>query len=87
MGIEEDNGKAILPPYGINSNDLDKIQGEILNLAHQISPNYFPLVQPYLMKEKHILVIWCPAGDNRPYNAPTTQGKNAQRHSLLGNGL
>ena len=83
VGIEEDNGKAILPPYGINQGDLDKIQGEILSLAHQISPNYFPLVQPYLMKEKHILVIWCPAGDNRPYNAPTTQGKNAQRHSYI----
>ena len=83
VGIEEDNGKAILPPYGINQGDLDKIQGEILSLAHQISPNYFPLVQPYLMKGKHILVIWCPAGDNRPYNAPTTQGKNAQRHSYI----
>lgn len=36
VGIEEDNGKAILPPYGINQRDLYKIQGEILNLVHQI---------------------------------------------------
>lgn len=83
VGIEEDNGKAILPPYGINQNDLDKIQGEILNLAHQISPNYFPLVQPYVMNQKHILVIWCPAGDNRPYTAPSTQGKNSQKYPYI----
>jgi ATP-dependent DNA helicase RecG len=83
VGIEEDNGKIILPPYGLNQNDLDKIQGEILNLAYQISPNYFPLAQPYLMNQQHILVIWCPAGDNRPYTAPSTQGKNSQRYSYI----
>jgi ATP-dependent DNA helicase RecG len=83
VGIEENQGKAILPPYGLNQGDLDAIQGEVLNLAHQISPNYFPLVQPYVMSNKHILVLWCPAGDNRPYNAPTTQGNKAQRQSYI----
>ena len=83
VGIEENQGKAILPPYGLNQGDLDAIQGEVLSLAHQISPNYFPLVQPYLMSNKHILVLWCPAGDNRPYTAPTTQGNKAQRQSYI----
>jgi ATP-dependent DNA helicase RecG len=83
VGIEENQGKAILPPYGLNQGDLDNIQGEILNLAHQISPNYFPLVQPYVMSNKHILVLWCPAGDNRPYTAPSTQGNKAQRQSYI----
>jgi ATP-dependent DNA helicase RecG len=83
VGIEENQGKAILPPYGLNQGDLDAIQGEILSLAHQISPNYFPLVQPYVISNKHILVLWCPAGDNRPYNAPTTQGNKAQRQSYI----
>jgi ATP-dependent DNA helicase RecG len=83
VGIEENQGKAILPPYGLNQGDLDDIQGEILNLAHQISPNYFPLVQPYVMSNKHILVLWCPAGDNRPYTAPSTQGNKAQRQSYI----
>jgi ATP-dependent DNA helicase RecG len=83
VGIDEENGKAILPPFGLNQNELDKIQGEILNLAHQISPNYFPLIQPYVISDRHILVIWCPAGDNRPYTAPSTQGKQAQRYSYI----
>jgi ATP-dependent DNA helicase RecG len=83
VGVEEDQGKAILPPFGVNSADLDAIQGEILQLAYQILPNYFPLIQPYVIAGKHILVIWCPAGDNRPYTAPTTQGKQAQRYPYI----
>lgn len=83
VGIEENQGKAILPPHGINQGDLDDIQGDILSLAHQISPNYFPLVQPYVISNKHILVLWCPAGDNRPYTAPSTQGNKAQRQPYV----
>lgn len=79
VGIAENNGQPVLPPAGLQANQLDKIQGEIIGLAHQISPNYFPIVEPYVLDGQHILVLWCPAGDNRPYSAPTTQGKGAQR--------
>jgi ATP-dependent DNA helicase RecG len=64
-------------------NQLDNLQGEILKLSHQIQPNYFPIVQPYVLQDKHILVIWCPAGDNRAYTAPSTLGKNAQRYPYI----
>ncbi|MCK5369517.1 MAG: putative DNA binding domain-containing protein, partial [Cyclobacteriaceae bacterium] len=83
VGIAEQNGMPVLPPKGIAQKELDRIQGEILQLSHQLQPNYFPLVQPYILEEKHILVIWCPAGDNRPYSAPSTQGKKAQRHPYI----
>lgn len=79
VGIAENNGQPVLPPAGLQTNQLDKIQGEIIGLAHQMSPNYFPIVEPYVLDGQHILVLWCPAGDNRPYSAPTTQGKGAQR--------
>lgn len=83
VGIAEINGQPVLPPEGINPNNLDQIQGEVLKLAYQIVPNYFPLMQPYVLQEKHILVLWCPAGDNRPYTAPSTQGEKAQRHPYI----
>ena len=83
VGIDEDDGQPIFPPEGLPQNQLDNIQGEILKLSHQIQPNYFPIVQPYLLQEKHILVIWCPAGDNRSYTAPGTLGKNAQRYAYI----
>ena len=83
IGIDEDNGQPISPPVGLPQNQLDNIQGEILKLSHQIQPNYFPIVQPYILQDKHILVIWCPAGDNRAYTAPSTLGKNAQRYPYI----
>jgi ATP-dependent DNA helicase RecG len=83
VGIAENNGQPVLPPAGLQANQLDKIQGEIVQLAHQISPNYFPIVEPYVLDGAHILVLWCPAGDNRPYSAPTTQGRGAQRANYV----
>jgi ATP-dependent DNA helicase RecG len=81
--IAENNGQPILPPEGINQNLLDGIQGEIIKLSNRIWPNYFPIVQPYQLQSQYILVMWCPAGDNRPYTAPTTLGANAQRQSYI----
>ena len=83
IGIDEDNGRPVLPPVGLNSDQIDNIQGEVLNLSHQVQPNYFPIIQPYVLQEKHILIIWCPAGDNRMYTAPSTQGKKAQRYPYI----
>ncbi|WP_456377866.1 RNA-binding domain-containing protein [Lutibacter sp.] len=83
IGIAEKNGQPILPPTGLQQNQLDNIQGEIIKLAHKILPNYFPICQPYVLQGKHILVLWCPAGDNRPYTAPSTLGANGQRHPYV----
>ena len=83
VGIAENNGQPVLPPTGLQASQLDNIQGEIIQLAHQMSPNYFPIVEPYILDGQHILVLWCPAGDNRPYSAPTTQGKGAQREHYV----
>ena len=72
IGMAENKGQPVFPPVGIHQNQLDAIQGEIIRLGYQIQPNYFPIVQPYRLNDQHILVLWCPAGDNRPYTAPDT---------------
>ena len=79
VGIDESNEKPILPPVGLKQDSLDKIQKEIIKLAHLIQPNYIPTVQPYVLQNKHILVIWCPAGERRIYTAPKTLDKNSPR--------
>lgn len=83
VGIAEKAGQPVLPPVGLQQNQLDAIQGEIIQLGHKISPTYFPITQPYVLDGKHILVLWCPAGDNRPYSAPSTLGPNSQRHYYI----
>ncbi len=86
VGIAENAGQPVLPPVGLAPERLDHIQGEIVRLAHQLQPNYFPISQPYVMDGKHIMILWCPAGDNRPYTAPSTQGGKAQRHRYVRSG-
>ncbi len=72
IGVKTDqNGNAILPPTGLNNCDLDKIQREIVgNSKGFISPEYIPIVQIEEFQGQSIVIIWAPAGDNRPYEAP-----------------
>lgn len=72
IGVEEENGKAKLPPIGLQIQELDAIQKKLIELSHKLSPVYVPVFQPYLMKDRHILVVFAPAGDNRPYKAPVS---------------
>lgn len=76
IGVEEENGKAKLPPYGLEINQLDAIQKKLIELSYKISPSYIPISQPYLLNGKHILIIWAPAGDNRPYKSPVSLSKS-----------
>ena len=79
VGITEENGRPLLPPSGLQHNQLDNIQSNVVDIANRIQPSYTPITQPYIIDNKHILVLWCPAGDNRPYSAPSTLGKKSQR--------
>ncbi len=79
IGIDEENGVPKLPPKGIKLGEVDGIQKELVNLYYKIQPNYFAISQPYLLNDKHILVIWVPAGDHKVYLAPDNLGESYQR--------
>lgn len=71
LGIEEANGKPVLPPRGIEEAQLDAIQREVMGACKGgISPEYLPAIFSEVFQEQPILVLWAPAGDNRPYQAP-----------------
>jgi ATP-dependent DNA helicase RecG len=78
IGIAAEDGKATMPPQGIDVNTIDKIQGELLNLSNIISPNYFPIVSIEIIRRKYVIVVWCPAGDFRPYRCPEILGKESK---------
>lgn len=71
LGVEEEGGAAKFPPHGLDNHDIDRIQKEIRGNCNRISPDYQPVLSPEVYQGKKILVIWCPAGDLRPYQAPT----------------
>jgi len=78
VGIDGQDGRPLLPPVGLNPNQLHRIQGELTQLGHRMEPLYMPVIQPYLFQGRHILVLYCPAGDVRPYSAPESLGGGRQ---------
>jgi len=83
IGVAEENGRPVLPPKGLEAEQIDAIQKKVLDLAHKIQPNYFPIMQPYVLQEKHILTLWCPAGDHRMYTAPTSLSREGMREPYV----
>ena len=79
LGVAEAYGRPVLPPVGLDPATLDGIQKELLNLGHNaIQPPYHPIAVPYEVDGKHILVLWAPGGQTRPYRARTSLGKDSR---------
>jgi len=79
LGVEERNGRPVLPPSGLEPNQLDKIQNELIGLFHKLDPYYLPVVQPEIYQDKHILILWVYGGDERPYKAPMSLGDRSSK--------
>ncbi len=76
IGIAEDNGRPVLPPEGLEPEQLDSIQKKVIELCNRhMQPHYRPIIEPEAYEGKNILILWCPAGDMRPYNVPKNLGK------------
>lgn len=84
VGIAEQDGKPILPPKGLTAAQANKIQSELLNLCKQrLKPDYTPIVEPVTFQGKLILIIWCPGGQERPYEAPDSFIKGAAKYYFI----
>lgn len=71
IGVEEQDGVAVLPPKGLSPGSLDVMQRSIRGNCRRIDPEYQPVLSPEVVDGRHILVIWAPASDTRPHQAPT----------------
>lgn len=67
VGVEEENGIAKRPVKGLADTEIDRIMKEMVGYDAKISPAYLSKVSPEEVDGKTILVIWVPAGINRPY--------------------
>mgnify|MGYP000872153172 FL=1 len=79
IGIEASEGVPILPPKGLEHKDLDRIQRELINVSNRISPPYHPITEQASYQDRMLLVVYCPAGNSRPYKCPVNNSKNAER--------
>ncbi len=81
IGVQEKDGRPIFPPIGIPANLLDSIQKEIIELGHRIIPYYHPVISPYEIDGKYILVLWASGGQSRPYKAPVSLAKDNRQYA------
>ncbi len=70
IGIEEEDGMIKRPVSGFSTGNFDRIQKELLHYCNLLKPPYFPHISLEVFENQSILVIWAPAGPNRPYEAP-----------------
>ena len=54
--------RQCFPPVGLNDNQLDPIQRELLGHCNQIQPTYFPILNVEKYEGKNLIVLWAPGG-------------------------
>lgn len=73
LGVAEQDGVAVLPPKGLDPSALDKIQKILRGHCRKLEPEYQPVLSPQVVDGQHILVVWAPASDIRPHQAPCSR--------------
>ena len=66
----DDAGRPVFPPRGVDDDQLDRIQRELLQHCNLIQPPYFPMLSLERFEERNLIVLWAPGGETRPYKAP-----------------
>ncbi len=76
LGVEEHNGRPLLPPKGLDPDSIEGIRNSLLDLGNSaIRPLYHPIAADYEIEGRMILVLWAPGGETRPYQAKVSLGK------------
>ena len=76
IGIDDDNENKVV---GVDPDKVDDIQKEIVSISNLIKPRYYPIADHVEYDGKVLLMIWVPAGADRPYNCPTHLGKDVSK--------
>ncbi len=80
----DENGRPIFPPAGLNDNQLDPIQQQLLAFCNQIQPPYFPVLSVEEYEGRKLIVLWAPGGQNRPYSVPRdVTAKYKEKHYFI----
>lgn len=88
VDTDEKTGMAIRPAVGIPQEQVDGILQNMVGYNNKIAPYYMPRTSVEEVDGKYILVIWCPAGINRPYSVPenVTTKNGSKEHFYIRSG-
>ena len=70
VGVQEQNGRPIRPVKGLDLNEIEPIEKDMIGFNNLIQPAYYPHTSLEDVDGKKVLVIWIPGGANRPYKVP-----------------
>lgn len=80
VGAEEEKGRAKRPVVGIPTEELDDIQKEMIGFNNLLKPYYAPKISIETVDKQNLLVMWVPAGMNRPYEVPENITAKEKKH-------
>lgn len=70
IGVAEEAGVAVRPVPGISKDEIDAAQRWIRGNCNRIEPTYMPVMDVGEVDGQCVLVLWAPASDSRPHQAP-----------------
>jgi ATP-dependent DNA helicase RecG len=70
LGVAEQDGVAVRPANGLSAASIDAAQKWIRGNCKRIDPAYMPVMDVCEVDGKQVLVLWAPASDVRPHQAP-----------------
>jgi len=69
IGIDAPDGEPVLPPCGLEPNQVERVQQEIRVLGRTTDPPYHPAIFSIIFQDKNIVVAYAPSGEDRPYTS------------------
>ena len=83
IGVDAPDGRAVLPPTGLEPGAMEDIQRWIRGKCNTLDPVYQPIMSPEIIDDQHLLVIWAPGSDMRVHRAPRTFDKGPQQRPYI----
>lgn len=74
LGIAENDSIAERPIKGLAEQQIDAAQKWIRGHCQRIQPVYMPVMDVIQIDDRRALVLWAPASDTRPHEAPKDSG-------------
>ena len=70
LGIRQENGAMVRPVTGLTAAEIEAAQRWIRGNCNRLEPAYMPVFSVETVDGARVLVLWAPASDIRPHQAP-----------------
>ena len=76
IGVSEKDGRAVMPPKGLTPEQISEAGKWITGNCRRIEPRYVPRISREEVEGRSVLVVWVPASETPPNQAPDGDKKS-----------